>query len=76
MEIKSAEEILNKWYKPLDKIGDIAFIQLTEAMKEYAEQFIDLASEEATSDYACNNWNCHGEGVDKESILKIKKQIK
>lgn len=71
--IKTADEILNKWYKPLSKIGDIASIQLTEAMKEYAEQFIDLAAE---------NFNDPDDimGTSKDytrrTILKLKQLIK
>lgn len=70
--IKTAEEILNKWHKPLNKIGDIASIQLTEAMKEYAEQFIDLASEESVSHYLHEET----ENKVKEAILDLKQLIK
>lgn len=72
--IKTAEEILNKWYKPLNKIGDIASIQLTEAMKEYAVQFIDLAAEEFNIDI--DNWYDQNIEINKESILKVKQLIK
>lgn len=74
MEIKSAEEILNKWYKPLNKIGDIASIQLTEAMKEYAGQFIDLTYEKGLSDgrRKSGGWEVN----QKKSILSLKQLIK
>lgn len=74
-DIKTAEDILNKWYKPLNKIGDIASIQLIEAMKEYAKQFIDLAAEEAQA-VIINGWLGEDYVVDKESILEIKELIK
>lgn len=45
MEFKSAEQILKKWYTPLHGIPEIVQLQLEAAMKEYAEQFIDLAAE-------------------------------
>lgn len=42
--MKTAKDIIEKWYKSLHKLGDIAIIQLEEAMKEYATQFIELAA--------------------------------
>ncbi len=40
--MRTAEEILQKWYTPLHGIGDIAHLQIVEAMKEYA---IEVAKE-------------------------------
>lgn len=37
--MKKPEEILKKWYNPLHGIGDIAELQIVEAMKEYAIEF-------------------------------------
>ena len=71
-KIKTAEELINKWHRPLNKLGDIASIQLIEAMKEYAEQFIDLAAKEATITEESRYYIV----VDKESILKVKQLIK
>ena len=46
-DMSKAEQILKKWYNPLHGIGDIAEIQITEAMKEYAMQCLKKASERA-----------------------------
>lgn len=83
INIKTAEELINKWYRPLNKLGDMTSIQLTEAMKEYASQFIDLAAEKATTmddpnSYTGNTGSEYPADVivNKQSILKIKKLIK
>jgi len=80
MEIKTAGQILKK------HIGE-AMCQkgVFDAMKEYAEQFIDLAAEEAfiSVTHGYDDWeelnNAVSEGkikVDKESILSLKQLIK
>jgi hypothetical protein len=50
--MKSAEEILNQWHKPLH-ISEIQKICLIEAIKEYAKQAIEvqlqIAAEEANT---------------------------
>lgn len=47
--MKTLEQTLKKWYNPLHGINDMALIQITEAMKEYAEEYareaLRLASE-------------------------------
>lgn len=45
--IKTAEQVLKDWYNPLHGISEIALLQITEAMKQYPEQFIDLAASKA-----------------------------
>lgn len=40
--MRTAEEILKKWHTPLHGIGEIAELQIVEAMKEYA---IEVAKE-------------------------------
>lgn len=90
VNIKSTEEIINKYRKDSIKSG---YLNIPEAMKEYAAQFIELAAEEAI--LAWNNtphkrgypwfaWNPNGLEeagdkcitVDRKSILKLKEQIK
>lgn len=68
--IKTADEILKK------HIGETMSQKgVFDAMKEYAEQFIDLAAEEAKADIF---YHALGEDyfVDKDSILKVKQLIK
>lgn len=47
--MKTLEQTLKKWYNQLHGIGDIALIQITEAMQEYAtecaREALRLASE-------------------------------
>lgn len=76
MEIKSAEEILNKW--DLSKINNHRGygINHIEAMKEYASQFIDLATEEAQKDFDKHYEEFGWARINKESILKVKQLIK
>lgn len=78
MEIKTAEEIY-------EEHGCSKKSEILEAMKKYAEQFIDLAAEEAYCtceidwndfhDFSAGHNGIKGE-LQKESILEIKKQIK
>lgn len=49
MEIKSAEQILEKWYNPLHGIGEIAKLQIIEAMKEYAKLIGQKSLENASN---------------------------
>ena len=71
-KIKTANEILEKHVINDEDEASLHTVLL--AMKEYAEQFIDLAAEKATTR------NIPGIGniveVNKQSILKIKKLIK
>lgn len=60
--MKKTEEILKKWYNPLHGMGEIAELQITEAMKEYAKlvakQTLENASENVKlviSNYKANN---------------------
>lgn len=79
MEIKLAEEILDSNLQTIADNYDMSqdeFNIVIRAMKEYAAQFIELAAEQAEITDSCTNWNCQGESVNKESILKIKEQIK
>lgn len=77
-KIERAETILKKWHTPLYGIPNIELVILTEAMKEYATQFIDLAAEIA--DFTIESYSSAQEGstmeIDKESILQIKKIIR
>lgn len=89
-KIKTAEQVLKKWYKPLHGIGTLAQIQIEEAMKEYADQFIDLAASK-TVDMQYRILDRSGStdflnqaivryqqtyALSKQSILDIKKLIK
>lgn len=67
----TASKILQKWYKPLHK-SEIAELCIEEAMKEYAAQFIELAAENVELGVLSTNKKIDA----KESILKIKEQIK
>jgi len=77
--MSKAEQILKKWYNPLHGIGDIAEIQITEAMKEYAMECLKKASASAMVrvenplleyDKLCNGTSISGYSVniDKSSI--------
>lgn len=76
MEIKSADEILKK------HIGETMSQKgILDAMKEYAEQFINLAVEKVKTKTSKTMWQGMSDfveitEVDKESILKIKQLIK
>lgn len=76
MEIKSADEILKK------HIGETMSQKgVWDAMKEYAEQFINLAAEKVKTKTSKTMWQGMSDfveitEVDKESILKIKQLIK
>lgn len=85
--MKTAKEVIEKWYIPLKQLGDIGTIQLEEAIKEYAAQFIDLAANEATIKNKKVLYTGVRAGnpdtafyiekiVDKNSILKIKELVK
>ena len=67
MEIKTAEEIY-------EEHGCSKKSEILEAMKEYAEQFIDLVYEQGFSDGRgrSSGWEVNK----KESILKVKQLIK
>lgn len=53
MEIKSAQGILFKYIsdKTIDQLSSLQLNQIREAMKEYAEQFVDMAAENSRLKY-------------------------
>ena len=74
MEIKSAAEILKEHVdKSSDDESDIEC--LTNAMKEYAAQFIELAANNISINLVFDSGHTY-EVILKESILKLKEQIK
>lgn len=78
MNIKTAEEILDEYQIHLDKSlwnSQDVEIPVVELMKEYAAQFIDLAVKEAKINEIQTGIGSFRQ-IDKESILKIKEQIK
>lgn len=87
MEIKTAQGILFKHIsdKTIDELSVVQLNQIREAMKEYAEQYIDLAAEEAYCtceidwvdfhDFSAGINGMKGE-LQKESILEVKQLIK
>jgi len=73
-KIKSAENILSENLESANVTIVTEDVAL-DAMKEYAAQFIDLAAEQI-GNHTPNLNEFEGMEKDKESILKIKEQIK
>lgn len=81
--IKTAEEILNSYGPFHDEDRNEVYYpwQIYDAMKEYAEQFIDLAAKNVKTKESWYQDNSGSEGfkytdIDRESILEIKNLIK
>lgn len=72
-KVPTAEEVLKKWYTPLHGISEIAELQLTEAMKEFAniirKQALEAAAENAECECSFVEHNVPVFGIDKQSIL-------
>lgn len=65
------EKILKKWYTPLHGIGEIAELQIVEAMKEYAKEVAKEALKNASENVKTIVYNEIDEiyEIDKQSIL-------
>lgn len=56
--------------------GLYTFETAMEAMQEYASQFIDAAAKEAKTIKMGNSGSSYDVAVDRQSILKLKEQLK
>lgn len=74
MEIKNIDKILEEqvWYQDLKLLEKLNILKdVKNAMKEYTEQFIDLAAETGQKAIIKSNYNAIS-----EDILKLKELIK